>query len=48
MSKERYHSKLYLHQSINQSIKLDPISLSVNFQLKAFTQYLLHCINKKK
>jgi len=34
MREERHHSKLYLHQSI----KLDPISLSVNFQLKTFTQ----------
>jgi hypothetical protein len=41
MSEERYHSKLYLHKSINQSIKLDPVSLSVNFQLKAFTQAIV-------
>jgi len=40
MCEERHRSKLYLYKSINQSIKLDPISLSLNFQLKAFTQVL--------
>ena len=33
---------------VNQSIELDPVSLSVNFKLKAFTQVIVMLYKQEK